>query len=725
MRTLAAWLLTSAIAFSAATDDFIAAAKTKHGEPGEKAARFLVEHMHADDKDQLSVEFLTENLNLAFQARATFPWAAKVPEDIFLNDVLPYAVLDEPRDPWRADFLEKATPMVKDAKTATEAVQILNRDFFKLINTHYHKKRKRPNQSPRESIEQGKATCTGLSIILVDVCRAIGIPARAVGTPLWTNERGNHTWIEIWDQGWHFTGADEFDPKGLNHGWFTGDAAKADSNNPLHPIYASSWKRRDLHFPLVWAPQNTQVAAVDVTTRYAKKETATKHTLGIRYFEGDERRPVRGSLHDSEGKLIKTFTTKAGTSDLNDMPRLEVVPGQTYTLRFIGDFEVLESEPFTAEAGESTFDAKKSQLKQISAKDAIPVTRETAPDIIDLTFIRLVAEQKKAREKELEERAITIGDKTLKWLEKTFGDEPDDGRSLWISMHGGGGAPPRVNDGQWRNQIGLYQPAEGIYVAPRAPTDTWNLWHEAHIDPLFSRLIEDMIAYRNVNPNKVYLMGYSAGGDGVWQLAPRMADRFAAAAMMAGHPNEASLLGLRNLPFAIFMGGADSAYNRNKIAAKKTAELDALQKADPDGYIHMSRIYEGLPHWMNHKDAEALPWMAKFTRNPWPKTIVWRQDDVTHDRFYWLQLPEGSAKKDDEFRAQIDGQSIHLTGPFRSGTQLLLNDELLDLDQPIQVHLNGKSIATFTAKRSIDVIKASLKDRLDPASCPTAIFTLP
>ena len=70
------------------------------------------------------------------------------------------------------------------------------------------------------------------------------------------------------------------------------------------------------------------------------------------------------------------------------------------------------------------------------------------------------------------------------------------------------------------------------------------------------------------NPDKVYLMGYSAGGDGVYQLAPRMADRFAAASMMAGHPGNASPLGLRNLPFAIFSGADDAAYNRNKVAAE-------------------------------------------------------------------------------------------------------------------------------------------------------------
>ena len=57
-------------------------------------------------------------------------------------------------------------------------------------------------------------------------------------------------------------------------------------------------------------------------------------------------------------------------------------------------------------------------------------------------------------------------------------------------MHGGGGAPAEVNDKQWQNQISLYQPAEGIYMAPRAPTDTWNLWHQDHIDVFFALFIQ-------------------------------------------------------------------------------------------------------------------------------------------------------------------------------------------------------------------------------------------
>ena len=41
------------------------------------------------------------------------------------------------------------------------------------------------------------ATCTGLSIMLVEACRAVGIPARVAGIASWPGRGGNHTWVEV------------------------------------------------------------------------------------------------------------------------------------------------------------------------------------------------------------------------------------------------------------------------------------------------------------------------------------------------------------------------------------------------------------------------------------------------------------------------------------------------------------------------------------------------
>jgi predicted esterase len=294
-------------------------------------------------------------------------------------------------------------------------------------------------------------------------------------------------------------------------------------------------------------------------------------------------------------------------------------------------------------------------------------------------------------------------------------------------MHGGGSCPAPVNDEQYQNQIRLYNPSEGIWIVPRSPTDSWNQWHQDHIDPMFDRIIENYLMVRDINPNRVYILGYSAGGDGVYQLAPRMADRFAAAAMMAGHPNDASPLSLRNLPFAIFVGEKDSAYNRNEIARQWSQQLDSLQESDPDAYHHYVNICADMGHWMCGRDAEALSWMAQWTRNSWPKKVVWVQDDVVHNRFYWILLPDSvKAEQGQMITAEVDEQTIHIsTSESIHQLTLCLSDVLLDLDQPITVNVkNHGQVFQGRVSRTKHAIEDSLRHRADPTCAASAYLEL-
>ncbi|MDA7517878.1 hypothetical protein N8511_02910, partial [Akkermansiaceae bacterium] len=93
-------------------ESFLKEAATR-GAFAEKAATFLVEHMPPEDVASLKKDFLIENLDLALKAREEFPWAKELPEEIFFNDVLPYASLDETRESWRPEFYEKCRKIVK------------------------------------------------------------------------------------------------------------------------------------------------------------------------------------------------------------------------------------------------------------------------------------------------------------------------------------------------------------------------------------------------------------------------------------------------------------------------------------------------------------------------------------------------------------------------------------------------------------------------------------
>ncbi len=686
---------------------FQAEAERLHGEPGRAAAAFLAEHRPERDED-LDVELLLENLHFALRARREFPWASDISDEMFLNDVLPYAVFDETRDGWRASLYESCRKIVADCGTATEAAQALNRELFNEIGVHYNTGRKAPNQSLSESREQGRATCTGLSIILVNACRTVGVPARAAGVANWHDDRGNHTWVEVWDGEWHFTGADEYNGKGLNRAWFVGSARRATPGDPEHAVWATSWRRTGDHFPLVWARGDESVPGVEVTERYVPAER----------IHGPQPTYIR--LWDTEGgqRLVgeveivgrASMATRGGRSDLNDMPSFTFAAGEPHDLRVRWN-EQERRTTFRRKLGDTSVLELYWDELALSGADAealvLSMWQERAAAIIE------------ARADEIAGDVVRVGKHEMKLLTKTFGEEPEGGHSIWISMHGGGGAPTEVNDRQWKNQIRLYELEEGIYIAPRAPTDTWNLWHRAHIDDLFDRLIETLVA-RGANADRVYLLGYSAGGDGVYQLAPRMADRFAAACMMAGHPNESKPLGLRNLPFAIFMGGEDGAYKRNEVAASWGARLAELQAADPSGYEHRVTIYPGKGHWMDGEDAEGLPWMAERVRDPWPSRVVWHQDDVTHERFYWLGVSEDDATGGSVIRAEVDGQTIRIESEDVRRIRLRLHDALLDLDAPVVVEANGKVVFEGRVSRTEAAIRRSLEERNDAASAATA-----
>lgn len=308
---------------------------------------------------------------------------------------------------------------------------------------------------------------------------------------------------------------------------------------------------------------------------------------------------------------------------------------------------------------------------------------------------------------------IKRGENSMPIWGSIFGEEPADGRSLWISMHGGGNAPQELNDEQWNNQKVLYEPNEGVYVCPRAPWNDWNMWFQEPIDAILEELIQTMVVTQNVNPDKVYIMGYSAGGDGVWRLAPRLADHWAAAAMMAGHPGDVGLENVRNLPFTIWVGGDDDAYNRNIEVAKRGQELDKLHKSDRNGYIHETHVLMGLPHWMERKDTAAVGWMSKYVRNLRPNKVVWKQEEVTRRYFYWLGAPEGEIARGMTVIARYDKNRIDIDQCDYSSLTIYLDDEMMNLDIPVEIFYMKKNIATITPERSEKVMRNVLDERGD------------
>ena len=228
---------------------------------------FLLETAPPFEHEDFDPDLLRENVAYAALVRDEVPTGMQVPEEVFREYVLPSVHLDERRDAWRPLFFRAFAEPARRAASIQDAVQYLNRHAFETFGIAYHPtKRPHDNMSPFESMAWRYASCTGLSILLADACRAVGIPARLVGTPAWTDGSGNHTWVEVWDHGtWHFLGASE--PGPYDRCWFN-DAARKAAGPGGRGIFAARRSPSGLHFPLAWNPTEAGVPAEDVSARY-------------------------------------------------------------------------------------------------------------------------------------------------------------------------------------------------------------------------------------------------------------------------------------------------------------------------------------------------------------------------------------------------------------------------------------------------------------------------
>lgn len=345
---------------------------------------------------------------------------------------------------------------------------------------------------------------------------------------------------------------------------------------------------------------------------------------------------------------------------------------------------------------------------------------------------------------ETQDCAMTFGEATMRYTVQVIGDMPENGYPLYIAMHGGGsGDTPEVNDEQWDEMKDYYSAALdcGVYVAVRGVRDTWDTHFNPESYPLYDRLIRYMILTQNVNPNRVYLEGFSAGGDGVYAIANRMADRFAAANMSSGHPNGISMVNLYNMPIQLQAGEFDDEYDRNRVTAEYGLKLDALQ-AEYGGYEHRTLIHHDCGHnyedfqpahnpvmadvaaWLydgdrTTVDVDSFPpdYMDDFVRDPYPTSIIWdlftRADTRETEAFYYMSAPyttnQGMIKVASAGDNAFAIEAEDVNGEF----SIMLNEYMVDFSRPVTFIVNEEE-TTLNLTPDMAVLAATTEDRGDP-----------
>lgn len=327
---------------------------------------FLISYMPERDAKSLSADFLLENVQYAYKARAEFQWAKEVPDSVFLNDVVAYANLNENRESWRKDFYERFKKYVAPCKTMREAIDSVNKNVRDELLVDYNTKREKPDQAPYESMRQHMASCSGLSILLTDAFRAVGIPSRVAGTPAWHDDRGNHNWNEVWIDGqWRFT---EYYPSDdLDQSWFLTDAGKAVKEDVRKAIYAASFKPTGSYFPLVWDEDIRYVHAENVTDRYtslyraqlsAMPADGSHVALRVMVFRDKDHAEASGdrvatNLDVFKGdKQLYGGRSTGATQDMNDVLTFNVEKNQQYIVKFMNGKGEMQTQ--TVDVGDET-----------------------------------------------------------------------------------------------------------------------------------------------------------------------------------------------------------------------------------------------------------------------------------------------------------------------------------------------------------------------------------
>lgn len=319
------------------------------------------------------------------------------------------------------------------------------------------------------------------------------------------------------------------------------------------------------------------------------------------------------------------------------------------------------------------------------------------------------------------------------------GGRGTNGWPFFLSMHGGGMAPSPgdphgspMNNSEWQAQVRLFEAIypSGLYFIPRMADDNDGRWWYHYCQAIYDRAIRRAILFRDVDPNRVYVMGISEGGYAAYRLGAQMADRWAGScAMAAAEPLATSPPeNFRNLPFRCAIGERDTMFDRIGLARRYFARLDELQRADgaADAYVHFFDEQKGRGHGVDYRPGPE--WIARFVRQPWPARVVWTVQplhNVIRRQMYWLALDRLPQKTPLYLAARVDRNVVTVIAEEDGGDsrrqaatgaalRVYLNDTLANLSRPVKVVVNGQTVFDGKVTRRVSTLARSLNERGDP-----------
>ncbi len=152
------------------------------------------------DLDSISSEFLIQNVELAFVAWRTLPWAKSLTYKQFQEYVLPYRGTNEPLDNWRKTLFDKYRDFASQLKDSTDpveaAMRICTEELRNFVyDSLYYMQPTDQNYSDMEISKRGR--CEDQTNLMLFVARANALAVLSDYVPFWGNTGNNHNWNSV------------------------------------------------------------------------------------------------------------------------------------------------------------------------------------------------------------------------------------------------------------------------------------------------------------------------------------------------------------------------------------------------------------------------------------------------------------------------------------------------------------------------------------------------
>ena len=155
------------------------------------------------DLTTIKGEMLIENVDLAFEAWHSKPWAKNLSYKLFREFILPYRGSNEPLDNWRRPLYEKYSHIANELQNSSDPVEasktITSNELKTFVyDTLYHLHPTDQCYSQMASAMHGR--CEDIANYTMFVNRANGLAVVTDFVPYWANAGNNHQWNTIFNR---------------------------------------------------------------------------------------------------------------------------------------------------------------------------------------------------------------------------------------------------------------------------------------------------------------------------------------------------------------------------------------------------------------------------------------------------------------------------------------------------------------------------------------------